>query len=424
MAINQAQTDQVARLFAMTPDASLRQIERALAEGCKAEAQLEPVYGLAQAERTARDMARVVFDVLIPLSEPMTAPKRRLVARADLVRAWRVAAAADPALCAKAKEARATPGDDRAPVEYDAVCRLAADQLGPKDSVLQRLLRLTPVLRRVRAKLIYWVDNLNGDQVAALRLAFKDAIAIEDDGGGLFWEAVFCYLDRPWQVIRLISAVADRPSDRFMAESELASIGERLLAEIDGRLADLKRFDAGEGEAAGAAAAHAVTAALLILAEFEEWLTLRKDGPWGARIAGQRQALAMCMEARLREVEPAAAAALPLQSKAGRTGRPPAKLVVDPQPVLVTRAEAFITLMEETRGAAPAGGFASLRAKTLEALSKRLEQYCDDLIDSLRRKELEDPVRGQAYLEVATRLIALSQGPQAAQIIRRRAAAA
>ena len=104
--------------------------------------------------------------------------------------------------------------------------------------------------------------------------------------------------------------------------------------------------------------------------------------------------------------------------------RPAPKLADPPQPVLIARADAFLTLLENGRGAANPGGFASARAKTVEALEMRLDQYCEDLLDLLHRKEVEDLARVRAYLEVAAEFYQRVKGPEAAQIVRRRAAAA
>lgn len=425
MAISQIKLDQVGALFAVVPDSLFRRLERVLAEAQGADPSLEPVLSVAKAERRARDLAATVFEPLLPLTEPARAPKRRLIEPMALARALRAAEAVDPALVARAAAAPKPHTEDPAPPEYDTLCRRAAEATPPSaDGALEALLRLVPQLRAARLRLHHWIDNLNGDNVAALRLAFKDAIAVDENCGPLFWEALFTYLDQPWQVVRLISAVLDRPSDRYLAESELASLGERLLGEIDARIGDLKRFDPAEGEAAGAGAAEKAALAFVMIAEFEEWLALRKDGPWGARLSAQKQAATQAMEARLREVEPAVAAALPLLAKPGRGGRPIPKLTADPEPLLVVRAEALLTLLDGSRTAAQAGGFASLRAKVVEAVQQRLEPYCEDLLDTLHRKDSEDPERVRAYLEAASRIIALVQGPQAAQIVRRRAAAA
>ncbi|MFX8731486.1 hypothetical protein ABTM48_19865, partial [Acinetobacter baumannii] len=89
-----------------------------------------------------------------------------------------------------------------------------------------------------------------------------------------------------------ISAAIDRPSDRYLASSELAHLGEGLLNDVDERIAAVKAFDPMSGCASAAAAAESVATAGQTVGEFEEWLSLAKDGPWGQRIANQKRALA------------------------------------------------------------------------------------------------------------------------------------
>ncbi len=428
MPLSQAKIELVERVFASAPDEALRRLESLLTTARRADPTLEPVLAIAAAETMARRIVAEVFEPLSPLTYPAAPPKRPLIGRGQLSKAWRAAAFADPDFAERTARAVRAPRDDEAPVpvEYNQACARAAEAVAEKDPDLARFLRLTPVLRSVQHRLLSWAHNLTGERIASVRLAFKDALAVDEDAGPAFWEAIFAMLDEPWKIIRLISAAIDRPGDRFLAASELAPICERLLDDIDGRVAGVKRFDPNQGDLAGATLAASILIAVQEIGEFEEWLALKKDGPWGQRITEQKRGLALGMEARLRETEPAVAAALPTQAGrgAGRSVRPSPKLSSDPEPLLVARADALLTLIEESRGAAGAGGFGALRTKTMESLEKRLEQYCDDLLDLLHRGDVEDTDRIRAYLEIAARFVGLVQGPQNAQIVRRRAAAA
>lgn len=431
MALDEAKLGQVSRIFAMAPDPLLYKLERVLADGRRLDATLAPVHDLAAKERRSRGVMSRVFEPLLPLTAPTAAPTRQLITRQDLAAAWRAGAEADPHLAERIAHLAPTAPDEAPPVELNTLCALAAEAVPGDSAHLKPLLRMTPVLRSLAPRLEDWVDNLSGENSAALRVAFKDAVTVDEDAGPLFWEAVFTYLQRPWTVIRLISAVIDRPSDRYLAESELASLGERLLVEVETCIAALKQFDPIMGEPAAQAAANAAAKALAIAAEFEDWLALRRDGPWGARIAGYKQAVSQIMEARMREAETAVAAALPTQSRGlGKGVRPHPKLNADPQPLLTARAEGLLALLERSRGSAQAGGFASARAKVIEALERRLGLYCDDLLEMLHHKGepvLEsgpDELRIREYLEVAASLIRRLQGESAAAVVRRRIAAA
>ncbi len=62
---------------------------------------------------------------------------------------------------------------------------------------------------------------------------FKDACAINSEGGYRFIESLFANLDDGAQVVKFVATVSDRPNDRFLAQSELADFGERILAMIE-----------------------------------------------------------------------------------------------------------------------------------------------------------------------------------------------
>ncbi len=426
MSLNEAKIALVAQIFAAAPNAAVDRLEALLSAAHTADPTLEPVYTLATREADARRALAAVFAPLLSMTGPVVAPKRSVLAMRQLRDAWNRLSAGDPGLaeCATFAARAMRPGDDP-PHEFDLACRRAAELVGEHDPELTRLLRLTPVLRAVQPRLAGWVRAVTGETVAAIRLAFKDAIDTDENAGPLFWDAVMSMLDEPWRVLRLISAATDRPSDRFLAASELAPIGERIISDLDERLNSLKRFDPTGGAEAGAAAAASLMISVHAVDEFEQWLAMKKDGPWGMRIVAAKAALAGVMESRLRETEPAVAAALPTQARGMiKAVRPAPKLADPPEPVLVARADAFLTLLHDGRVAANTGGFAAARARTVEALEKRLDQYSEDLLDLLHRKEFDDLDRVRAYLEVVAVFYQRVKGAEAAQIVRRRAAAA
>ena len=239
-------------------------------------------------------------------------------------------------------------------------------------------------------------------------------------------EILYAHLQEPWLVLRLISAVMHRPADRYAATSELSSFGERLMEDVESRLAAITQFDAEQGSAAGAAAGAAVRTAAIEVQEFDESIELAPQGPWGARLLKLRRGLAVAIEGRLKMVEGEVAAALPVQ-QAGRrsTTRGQPELGHDPDPRLVTRARAYLTLMNQAKAAADRMGFAALWAKVAEAVHARLDTYVEDLLETLRSPEgCPDPDRVRHYLDIAAEFLGLVTDDKTAQIVRRRVAAA
>jgi hypothetical protein len=228
-----------------------------------------------------------------------------------------------------------------------------------------------------------------------------------------------------WEVLRIVSALMDRPSDDYLAGSELAHIGERLLDEVDQRLHDLGEFDPQAGPAAGAAAAENARVAVMILAEFDHTLDVKREGLWGGRIVKQKKRLAQIAEFRIGKVDEAVDQALPLKPVrlAGRLTRGVPKLQADPDDKAVTKARGFLAFLDGARVSAAVGGYSALRSKVVEKLEERLDQYAEDLIEELRNADSDLHDRARLYLDLCADFVGYVRDQKAAQIVRRRAAA-
>jgi len=262
-------------------------------------------------------------------------------------------------------------------------------------------------------------------------LVYRDATATADDAGPRFFEMLAAQLSRPWLVLRIVSAVMDRPSEAYLASSELSLFGERVTAAIAERVEQMQRFDPsapagdGQGEQAGQAAGRAVEDALTGIVEFGESVVLSRDEAWGRAIASHKQTLVKLVETRLGKLDRLVAQALPLEKPRGNgRARGTPNLAADPDSAAVTRAAAGLAFAEAVRSAAANGGFGAVRTEALGAVNDRLNAYTDDLLNYLRDERAEHAVRARACLEAAARLVALSQDEKAAQILRRRIAAA
>jgi hypothetical protein len=438
MGLSTVQMGAVQRLVQTAPDALLTRLNAALSAARSSDPVFAPVSDLARAESDGRRARDIVLEPLKPLADASLAPPRlALLTLKDIARLWRLMGTIAPDdLEIAARTALSLRVDDPTPPLFDELCLAAAAALSdpeargdvaawsePERRRLAKLLTMTPVLRAALPKLSGWVRNLTGEQMAAVRLAFKDATVADEDAGPLFMDALLIYIEEPYQILRLISAVMDRPSDRYLASSELAALGGRLLDDIDRRVQAVRRFEPGRGFEGGAAEAASVLSASNTIREFEKWLTLAKDGPWGSRIAAQKLGLAQSVEARLREVEAAVAGALPLQPSRTPGGRAP-RIDGYPDDGLVRRAEGLLAFLDETRSAAANAGFGSLRAKVIESLEGRMDIYVQDLVERLHANEGTDGEWVRAYLDIAADFCGMIKGPQAAQIVRRRAAAA
>lgn len=442
--ISESKMGTVRRLIEAVPDAHIRTLENALASDGGASETLSLVHDMVSAEVVGRRVRAAVFAPIGPLCSSRAGAGSIFPSQIPALLWTALKEEAPEEVAAALRAGLALRGDDDPPPVFDALCVRAAAGILKGESrayklVFERLdayqpgaatrmsqaLRLAPLARSVLPRLGGWVRNLNSDNAAAIRLAFKDALVVSEDVGPLFMELLFSHLEEPWHVLRLISALMDRPSDRYLASSELAGFGERLLGDLDRRIDAVRRFDPAGGLEAGTALAASILSASLEVAEFEQWIALAKDGPWGSRLATQKRTMAMAVEGRLKEVEPAVVIALPSTPVryGGRALRAAPKVTEDLNPDAVRRAEALLAVLDGTRTSAGHGGFGALRTKVIEALDARLEHYAEDLIDLLRSGEGPSE-RLRAMLETVADFLGMAKDPKAAELVRRRTAVA
>jgi hypothetical protein len=100
------------------------------------------------------------------------------------------------------------------------------------------------------------------------------------------------------------------------------------------------------------------------------------------------------------------------------------RLTHDPDLTVLEKAITLLTFMNEVRPSAAAGGFASARAKAIEALEQRLDTYVEHVLEEIHADDGVDPERARAFLEIAANFCGLVRDESSAQVIRRRAAAA
>lgn len=431
-------------LIDAAPDSAIRSLDRALS-GEAAGGPMASIRDMVSAEafeRRARNMVFAPILRLCPAGPP--AIEHQVFPRSTVKLLWQALHAERPDEVSAAMDAcrywRSGASDPRA---LDLVCEIAAEGLrAPRGAFVQVVakleaeragcaaalagfLDLSPLARRALGQLGDWLARMSDERAAGARIVFRDADAAAPDGAQRLFEILLAQLDEPWQILRLLRAVILRPNDSYVAASELGFVGERLLDQVDGRILKVRAFDPQHGAEAGRAVAEAARLATLTLIEFEQSLDLGRDGPWGSRVAAQKLALAEAMELRFKKAEDAVAAALPLKPvrHGARFRRGVPRLTTDPDPRLAWRAESYLVLLEAARSSAPTAGYAASRAKLLERIDARIDQYIEDVIEHLRGDEVEEPQRARAYVDVAARLVAIIRGEKAAQLVRRRAAA-
>ncbi len=426
-------------LVETAPDAALRSLELALS-GAGATGSLAAVRGLVEDESANRFVRNNILAPIVPLCAKRAEGQTQFPP-AVLSRLWRALKTLEPTRVEDAA-AKCNPWDleQGVPELFDELCKVAAAGLRDPDNAafdgvrslcdpeeLALCLQLSAIIRSCLPKLAEWVSRMSGERAAAARLAYRDACRISEDAGPLLLDILSAHLPDDWRILRVISAVMDRPTDRYLASSEVKGFGERILAEIDAAILRVETFDFADGERAGREAAQAAHKTQLQIVEFQQSVDVAKDGPWGRRLAHHKQAMAKACELRMGQAEKALEQALPtrpISMMAKKGSRGAAKLVEAPDEAMIRRAQGALAFVAELRSTADKAGYGSARTKILEKLNGRLDPYIEDVLHVARTGEGGDSGLAVKYLDVAAGFISYTRDDKTAEIVRRRAAAA
>ncbi len=443
--LSQAKLQMLQTLVIMSPDRVLMGLSQAFSADGPYDASLVAVRTIVETEARARRVRNSVFAPIAPLCrgpDPMrlTFPTRALTLlwsglRAEtpesvdsvtaLLTEWRADAPnLEPLdrLCAYAAAAIR----DRADGPFADAAKVCERQSEGLSASLAACLDLAAVTRRALERLPDWLGRMDQEKTAELRLSYRDITAIHPDGAPYFFEMLAGHLAEPWQILRVISGVMDRPAEAYLAGSELSTFATGVIEQINESVRRLAKFKAADGVKAGHAAGRTIEAITQQIAELEQTVTLSPTGPWGGQVAKLKKELAAIVEGQLKVVDDVVGHALPLQTiRLGpKTVKGIPRLTADPDPAQVEKAITLLTFVNDTRASAQTGGYASLRAKVIETVEARLDAYVEDLLDHIRNEAGDDDERPRAFLEVAAELYGLTRDEKAAQIVRRRAAAA
>lgn len=426
-------------LVEAAPDAALRSLELALSSA-GAQGSLAAVRGLVEDETAGRFVRNNILAPIVPLCAVRREGQAQFPS-VVLPRLWRALKSVAPSRVEDAA-AKCNPWDleQGVPEVFDDLCKTAASGLrDPEnaafDSVrsvcdpeqLALCLQLSSIVRACLPKLSEWVSRMSDERAAAARLAYRDACRISDDAGPLMLDILSAHLPDDWRILRVISAVMDRPSDRYLASSEVKAFGERILADIDASILQVENFNFADGEKAGREAAQAAHRVQLQILEFQQSVDIAKDGPWGKRLARHKQAMAKACEGRMDQADKTLEGALPTRpismlAKKGSKGA--AKLTEEPDEAMIRRAQSVLAFIAELRACADKAGYGSSRNKILEKLNSRLDPYIEDVLHVARTGDGGDAGLAVKYLDVAAGFIAYTRDDKTAEIVRRRAAAA
>ena len=305
----------VRTLVESAPDKIVGGLQRALAESA-GDSVLADVRTLVEAEARDRMLRNAVFQPIAALcvgdanAEGLNFPAQ------SLSYLWRGLKAVAPdlveaAVGAQAAIERAIATEQRLPdptAAFDAAVKRAAEGLRARESrefrmaaeacdqarpgggeQLAACLDISQVVRRTLPKLSEWIAQSADLTSAPARLAYKDAVAVAPDAGPRFFEMLAAQMAPPWMVLRIISAIMDKPTERYLAESEVGGFAEGVMSDIDATLKAVGKLDLDGGAQAGRAAGRRVALATEQFFELDTCIELNREHGWGKRIVEQKR---------------------------------------------------------------------------------------------------------------------------------------
>ena len=189
----------VKALIETAPDGAVKQLNAAL-QGAPG-GDLAAVRDMIESEVWERQVRDAVFAPLTRLFVPRADGFEQILFPAVVLpKLWGALKKAHPkAVTIAIANLNAMEGPDSAPPVYDQLCREAAAGLRTRDPAFARVIELldaqgpglaqqlagflaiSPLARKATARLPAWIRNMNNEHVAAVRVLFKDAVAVSDD---------------------------------------------------------------------------------------------------------------------------------------------------------------------------------------------------------------------------------------------------
>lgn len=440
--VSEKRLDMIRGLAKALPQSSLRSLELAL--GLTKDEALIQVRELVSVELEFRHVKEAVFAPFLPMFQPRADGLRGITFAPWIVdRVWAALERFEPELYKQSRYAlRGLRTEDPTPVVFfrlvtaaAAIIRQSPEDLLPAKATADdrallaefaNYLDLHRIARHALAKLPSLMGRIDAEKAAAMRLMFGDACAIDEEGGYRLLEILFTNLEDGSQIVKFVATVSDRPNDRFLAQSELADFGTRILDHIEDNLRDLKAFmgnrhrqctDLGQ-------ASDRVAQSLAQLQSFEHFIELSRDGPWGKRVAEAHKTIAELVESQLRGAERVIDDSLPMKSERvyGRVKKETPRLDRPPSEEAVTRARQTLHFIRQVRNAANAGGFAALHARTVQAIEGMLDSYFEELLAIANGEDPFDSEVLMGFFEMTTDLMQALLGEEKAHTARRRVA--
>ena len=328
----------------------------------------------------------------------------------DAIQAWRSKAAELVAgLTAKTEKDKAlrlrlvdTAGTDFPSLIEDVACLLTHDQ------------KLTEALMPF--------DEIIGDftpeLVSTARDAYEDICNDVPEAGLWFLKILTARLSKTAQIFRVVEKIGRRSDDALVSKTDLADVGDLVLANADFYAGQFDRAPStiAEADAAGYALEEFAKISVGMTREFG----IRKDGRWGKKLFATRAKASNALDQFFKQFEKDFARALPQVAK-GHRGLAKAGSMPSEDRIQKTEAELrFLALATEWASQAAVG---SAQKHAADHVRQEMDDSARAFLEILRAAEGEGAENASDALALIVRYMHAFMDDQNADLIQRRSVA-
>ncbi len=265
---------------------------------------------------------------------------------------------------------------------------------------------------------------LDANDVKWLRDLFMTISESKPGFEPMFLLAVLARLLRPSELFKLIRVLSNKADDRTIEKTNLAETGDLIIGLLAETVTEIE-----QGVGSGKDEAHILSLARWYASEFvriTREFKIRKDGRWGEKLLETRRRVSRALADTMFGATPERVIdALPklevTQGPGSRNaglGRPIFAQEFDDEKVLA--AEKSAEAIAETARISDVLAAQSSATKAVVELKKKLNQIGRAGVDGMRRLTPDEAPNAQRNLMATVRLLEIVDGPDDADVLRRR----
>ncbi len=305
------------------------------------------------------------------------------------------------------------------------IARLRGDD-GPPADLRPTVEFVAPLLAswdEIDAELKNWpekVRDFDDEKVAAVRNLHDSLSRDPAYVAASLLLLVMRRLAKPWQIFRAVQRIVRQNTDLVVEGTELSLVGDALLEDAERATVAFAQSDDLPFE--GDKVLRSLQLFAGIATGVPEEFGIRREGALGRKLYELRSRGSKLLEQICMRSVSVVEAATPKEQRNKHGGRPAVN--TPPDEARVAEAVAYAFFLSESKLLDQRAAFGAERVKARHAVEDRLAAHADALLEIAQSHASEDAEKAQAHLRATARIIEAFDGPAAAEILLRRAAAA